>query len=148
MAWDEAESQLPGTTQDHLKIFNKGTLEWATEQQAQLPGTTQDHLKIFNKGTLEWATEDEKKGCEKTKVNADTAAAERTRPEGVIDIIMGAVSNVADVVKDKAVCDYSIPFLSWTDKWKLSTGPSFCDIFDDTISSEGKNSRVSPKNAD
>ncbi|GJX67770.1 hypothetical protein Tco_0303497 [Tanacetum coccineum] len=57
---------------------------------------------------------------------------------GLIDIIMGAVSNMADVVKDKAACGYSIPFLSWTEKWKLSVTSSFCDIFDDTISSEGK----------
>ncbi|GJW19629.1 putative reverse transcriptase domain-containing protein, partial [Tanacetum coccineum] len=66
---------------------------------------------------------------------------------GLIDIIMGAVSNMADVVKDKAACGYSIPFLSWTEKWKLSVTSSFCDIFDDTISSEGKNSRVSQKKA-
>ncbi|GKA14459.1 hypothetical protein Tco_0694105 [Tanacetum coccineum] len=33
----------------------------------RLPGKTQDHLQIFNKRTLEWATEDANKGCEATK---------------------------------------------------------------------------------
>nr|GEW80445.1 hypothetical protein [Tanacetum cinerariifolium] len=30
---------------------------------------------------LEWVTKDEKKGCEATKVNADTTADERMRPQ-------------------------------------------------------------------
>ncbi|GJT58844.1 RNA-directed DNA polymerase, eukaryota, reverse transcriptase zinc-binding domain protein [Tanacetum coccineum] len=54
---------------------------WDFKCEPQLPGTTQDHLQIFNKRTLEWATEDANKGCEATKVNTDTTAAKRTRPQ-------------------------------------------------------------------
>ncbi|GKC31479.1 hypothetical protein Tco_1038773, partial [Tanacetum coccineum] len=57
-------------------------------RKAQLPEKTDDRLQIFSKGTLECPIKDEKKGVKQRN--------------GLIDIIMGAVSNVSDVVKDKA----------------------------------------------
>ncbi|GJV91046.1 hypothetical protein Tco_1538859 [Tanacetum coccineum] len=68
---------------------------WDFKCESQLPRTTQDHLQIFNKRILEWATKNANKGCEATQVNTDTTAAKRTRPQlaGLIERIVETKEN-------------------------------------------------------
>nr|GEV94378.1 hypothetical protein [Tanacetum cinerariifolium] len=69
------------TQMRNMTRFELGIGSYELEPRICETRTTQDHLQIFNKRTLKWATKDANKGCEATKVNTDTAAAKRTPPQ-------------------------------------------------------------------